>query len=100
VNPEVIAAEGLTSLEEGCLSVPDYQAEVARYEKVKVHGLDLQGKAVELDADGLLAVVLQHEIDHLNGKLFIDHISRLKRELCKRRLLKRRAKETAADAPL
>jgi peptide deformylase len=100
VNPEVIAAEGLTSMEEGCLSVPDYQAEVTRYEKVKVRGLDLQGKAVELDADGLLAVVLQHEIDHLNGKLFIDHISRLKRELCKRRLLKRRAKETAADAPL
>lgn len=100
VNPEVIAAEGLTSMEEGCLSVPDYQAEVTRYEKVKVRGLDLQGKAVELDADGLLAVVLQHEIDHLNGKLFIDHISRLKRELCKRRLLKRRAKETATDAPL
>ncbi|MGE5311536.1 MAG: peptide deformylase, partial [Nitrospirota bacterium] len=100
VNPEIIAAEGLTSMEEGCLSVPDYQAEVTRYEKVKVRGLDLQGKAVELDADGLLAVVLQHEIDHLNGKLFIDHISRLKRELCKRRLLKRRAKETATDAPL
>jgi peptide deformylase len=100
VNPEIVAAEGLTSMEEGCLSVPDYQAEVTRYEKVKVRGLDLQGKAVEFDADGLLAVVLQHEIDHLNGKLFIDHLSRLKRELCKRRLLKRRAKEAAANAPV
>jgi peptide deformylase len=99
VNPEIIAAEGMTSIEEGCLSVPDYQAEVMRYEKVKVRGLDLQGKTVELDADGLLAVVLQHEIDHLNGKLFIDHLSRLKRELCKRRLLKRRAKEAASGSP-
>jgi peptide deformylase len=99
VNPEIIAAEGVTTIEEGCLSVPDYQAEVMRYEKVRVRGLDLQGKAVELDADGLLAVVLQHEIDHLNGKLFIDHLSRLKRELCKRRLLKRRAKEAASAGP-
>jgi peptide deformylase len=82
-------------MEEGCLSVPDYQAEVTRYQKVKVRGLDLQGKSLELDAEGLLAVVLQHEIDHVNGKLFIDHLSRLKRELCKRRLLKRRAKETS-----
>jgi len=100
VNPEIIAAEGLTSIEEGCLSVPEYQAEVTRYEEVKVRGLDLQGKAVELDADGLLAVVLQHEIDHLNGKLFIDHLSRLKRELCKRKLLKRRAREASSVAPL
>jgi peptide deformylase len=95
VNPEIIAAEGLVTMEEGCLSVPDYQAEVTRYERVKVRGLDLQGSTVELDADGLLAVVLQHEIDHLNGRLFIDHLSRLKRELCKKRLLKRRAKESS-----
>jgi peptide deformylase len=95
VNPEIVSAEGLITMEEGCLSVPDYQAEVTRYQKVKVRGLDLQGKSLELDAEGLLAVVLQHEIDHVNGKLFIDHLSRLKRELCKRRLLKRRAKETS-----
>jgi peptide deformylase len=95
VNPEIISGEGLITMEEGCLSVPDYQAEVTRYQKVKVRGLDLQGKSLELDAEGLLAVVLQHEIDHVNGKLFIDHLSRLKRELCKRRLLKRRAKETS-----
>lgn len=95
VNPEMVSAEGLITMEEGCLSVPDYQAEVTRYQKVKVRGLDLQGKSLELDAEGLLAVVLQHEIDHVNGKLFIDHLSRLKRELCKRRLLKRRAKEAS-----
>ena len=95
VNPEIVSGEGLIIMEEGCLSVPDYQAEVTRYQKVKVRGLDLQGKSMELDAEGLLAVVLQHEIDHVNGKLFIDHLSRLKRELCKRRLLKRRAKEAS-----
>ncbi len=95
VNPEIVSGEGLITMEEGCLSVPDYQAEVTRYQKVKVRGLDLQGRSMELDAEGLLAVVLQHEIDHVNGKLFIDHLSRLKRELCKRRLLKRRAKEAS-----
>jgi peptide deformylase len=95
VNPEIIAAEGLTTFEEGCLSVPDYQAEVKRHEKVTVRGLSLQGKPVEIKAEGLLAVVLQHEIDHLNGMLFIDRISRLKRDLCKRRLRKRLAKENS-----
>ena len=95
VNPEMVSGEGLITMEEGCLSVPDYQAEVTRYQKVKVRGLDLQGKSMELDAEGLLAVVLQHEIDHVNGKLFIDHLSRLKRELCKRRLRRRRAKEAS-----
>ncbi|HYA02121.1 MAG TPA: peptide deformylase [Syntrophobacteria bacterium] len=95
VNPEIISGEGLITMEEGCLSVPDYQAEVTRYQKVKVRGLDLQGKSMELDAEGLLAVVLQHEIDHVNGKLFIDHLSRLKRELCKRRMRRRRAKEAS-----
>jgi peptide deformylase len=95
VNPELVSGDGLITLEEGCLSVPDYQAEVTRYQRVRVRGLDLQGKVMELDAEGLLAVVLQHEIDHLNGKLFIDRLSRLKRELCKRRLRKRRAKDTS-----
>ena len=89
VNPEIVAAEGEISIEEGCLSVPDCQSEVKRHEKVCVHGLSLRGDPVEIDAEGLLAVVLQHEIDHLNGKLFIDRISRLKRDLFKRRLRKR-----------
>jgi peptide deformylase len=92
-NPEIIAVEGEVTIEEGCLSVPDCQAEVKRHEKVKVRGVDLQGKEVEIEAEGLLAVVLQHEIDHLNGILFIDHISRLKRDLFKRKLRKRKVEQ-------
>ena len=84
-NPEIIVAEGQVSIEEGCLSVPEYMAEVKRHEKVTVCGIDLRGEEVELEAEGLMAVVLQHEIDHLNGVLFIDRISRLKRDLYKRR---------------
>ena len=92
-NPEIIAAEGELTIEEGCLSVPDYQAEVKRHEKITVRGLDIHGEEVEIEAEGLLAVVLQHEIDHLNGILFIDRISRLKRELFKRKLRKKGAKQ-------
>ena len=88
-NPEIIAAEGEVIIEEGCLSVPEYQTEVKRYEKITVRGMDLNGEEVEIEAEGLLAVVLQHEIDHLNGLLFIDRISRLKRDLYKRRLRKK-----------
>ena len=88
-NPEIIAAEGEVIIEEGCLSVPEYQADVKRYEKITVRGMDLNGEEVEIEAEGLLAVVLQHEIDHLNGLLFIDRISRLKRDLYKRRLRKK-----------
>jgi peptide deformylase len=81
VNPEIVSAEGETETEEGCLSVKDYRTNVVRAERVRVAGLDLSGNAVCLDADGLLAVCLQHEIDHLDGTLFIDRISRLKRAL-------------------
>jgi len=88
VNPELIAAAGEITIEEGCLSVPNYQSEVKRHEKVTVRGLNLNGKPVLIEAEGLLAVVLQHEIDHLNGTLFIDRLSRLKRDLIKRRLRK------------
>ena len=82
VNPELemIGDEEVES-EEGCLSVEDYRAPVARAEQVKVRATDLDGKPVEFEADGLLAVCLQHECDHLDGKLFIDRISRLKRNL-------------------
>ncbi len=93
INPEIISAEGEVIIEEGCLSVPDYQAEVKRHEKITVRGLDLHGEEVEIEAEGLLAVVLQHEIDHLNGVLFIDRISKLKRDLYKRRLRKNLAKQ-------
>ncbi len=92
-NPEIVAAEGEVIIEEGCLSVPEYQAEVKRYEKITVRGLDLNGEEVEIEAEGLLAVVLQHEIDHLNGILFIDRISRLKRDLYKRKLRKKKVEQ-------
>lgn len=92
-NPEIVAAEGEVIIEEGCLSVPEYQAEVKRHEKITVRGLDLNGEEVEIEAEGLLAVVLQHEIDHLNGILFIDRLSKLKRDLVKRRLRKKKAQE-------
>ncbi|MCG6983484.1 MAG: peptide deformylase [Deltaproteobacteria bacterium] len=93
INPEIVVAEGEVIFEEGCLSVPDYQAEVKRHEKVTVRGLNLQGEEIEIKAEGLLAIVLQHEIDHLNGMLFIDRLSKLKRDLYKRRRRKQLAKE-------
>ncbi|MGE3245358.1 MAG: peptide deformylase [Beijerinckiaceae bacterium] len=81
VNPEITWASDEKSVyEEGCLSIPDYYAEVERPARVKVGFLNRMGERQEIEADGLLATCLQHEIDHLNGVLFIDHISRLKRE--------------------
>ena len=91
LNPCVVAGEGEIIYEEGCLSVPDFCAEVRRHAKVLVKGLDREGKPREITGEGLLAVVLQHEIDHLNGILFIDHISSLKRGLYLRRLKKQAA---------
>ncbi len=88
LNPEIVEREGETETEEGCLSVRNYRANVVRSEKVRVKGVDLSGRDVCLDAEGLLAVCLQHEIDHLDGTLFIDHISRLKRALYDKRLKK------------
>ena len=88
INPEVRRAEGEVVWEEGCLSVIDYTAEVKRAARVEVVGLDEEEREVRLDGEGLLAVALQHEIDHLDGKLFIDRISRLKRDLYTRRLKK------------
>ncbi|GFK95348.1 Peptide deformylase [Fundidesulfovibrio magnetotacticus] len=81
VNPVIVSKEGQVTDEEGCLSVVNFRAKVTRAEKVKVKAKDLDGNEVEVDADGILAVCLQHEIDHLDGVLFIDHISRLKRAL-------------------
>jgi peptide deformylase len=82
INPEVVASSEERSLyEEGCLSIPDYYAEVERPADVTVNFFDVDGKPQTVKADGLLATCLQHEIDHLNGVLFIDHISRLKREM-------------------
>jgi peptide deformylase len=91
LNPCIAAGEGDIIREEGCLSVADFSAEVRRHAKVLIKGLDREGKPIEITGEGLLAVVLQHEIDHLNGILFIDHISRLKRGLYLRRLKKQAA---------
>lgn len=80
-NPEILwASEEESAYEEGCLSIPDYREEVFRPARIKFAFLDRQGKRQEMDADGLLSTCVQHEIDHLNGVLFIDHISRLKRD--------------------
>lgn len=88
INPEIIEADGLIVNEEGCLSVIDYRADVKRAKCVTVEGVDREGNPITLKKEGLDAIVLQHEIDHLNGVLFIDHISKLKRELYKIRLKK------------
>ncbi|MCX8502611.1 MAG: peptide deformylase [Beijerinckiaceae bacterium] len=81
INPEIIwSSDALNEYEEGCLSIPEFYGVVTRPTKVGVRFLDLDGKVLEREMDGLAATVIQHEIDHLNGKLFIDHLSRLKRE--------------------
>ncbi|RYZ71908.1 MAG: peptide deformylase [Proteobacteria bacterium] len=89
-NPEIILREGKTSTKEGCLSVPEFQAEVERSEKVKLRFQNIDGKSEELSADGLLAICIQHELDHLDGKLFIDRLSPLKKEMARKKLIKER----------
>jgi peptide deformylase len=82
INPEIVwSSEETSAYEEGCLSIPEYYEEVERPASIKVKYLDLDGKEQELAADGLLATCIQHEIDHINGILFIDHISKLKRDM-------------------
>ncbi|HVN88318.1 MAG TPA: peptide deformylase [Candidatus Binataceae bacterium] len=88
INPEIVEREGTIVWEEGCLSVVDYNADVERSAKVLVRAWTPDEKPIEVEASDLLAVALQHEIDHLDGKLFIDRISRIKRDLYKRRLAK------------
>jgi peptide deformylase len=104
VNPEILAAEGSLVWEEGCLSVVDFTAEVRRAARVLVRAFTPEEKEVRIEAEGLLAVALQHEIDHLEGKLFIDRISRLKRDLYKRKIKKvlreGRFEEEAAKSPV
>ncbi|MEW6408637.1 MAG: peptide deformylase [Nitrospirota bacterium] len=89
INPEIIAEEGNVMAEEGCLSVPEYTSEVKRAEKISVRGIGRDGLKKEFDAIGLLARAIQHEIDHLNGILFIDRISPLKRQIFKKRYRKK-----------
>ncbi|MBN2033775.1 MAG: peptide deformylase [Deltaproteobacteria bacterium] len=93
INPEIVQREGEIVYEEACLSVIDYSAEVKRHARVKVTGYDQNEKPVDIEAEDLLAICLQHEIDHLNGRLFIDHISTLKRALYKKKIQKMLRKE-------
>lgn len=93
INPEIIAEEGTESCDEGCLSVPDIYETVERSEKVTVKALDQNGDEYTLQADELLAVCIQHEMDHLKGKLFVDYLSPLKMQRIKKRLLKTQREE-------
>src|SRR5512139_642718 len=93
INPEIVASEGEIDHEEGCLSVPDCFEKVKRKEKVQVRGMAPDGERIEMNADGILAITLQHEIDHLNGVLILDRISGLKRDLYRRQLKKKKEKE-------
>ena len=95
INPELLDQEGDTGIEEGCLSIPEQRAFVPRAERVKVRALDYNGQPFELEADDLLAICIQHEMDHLVGKLFVDYLSPLKRQRIRQKvekLDKRRAK--------
>ena len=90
INPEVLEMDGQQVSEEGCLSVPGYYEEVERAEHIRVRYLDREGKVTEKDMEGMLAVCVQHEIDHLDGKLFVDYLSEAKRQRIRKRLTKDR----------
>lgn len=91
VNPEIVRTEGTTTYPEGCLSIPGEAEEVERAAKVWLKALDRSGAPFELECEGLLAVAAQHEIDHLDGIMFVDHLSSLKREIIRRRMKKLKA---------
>jgi peptide deformylase len=95
INPQILVAEGRGPGEEGCLSVPDIYDKVQRATHIRVRALGPDGRPFEMDAEGLLAVCIQHEIDHLEGKLFVDYLSELKRQLIRRRLEKERKQRSA-----
>ena len=90
INPEIIEKDGVTVTDEGCLSVPGYYEEVERAEHIRVRFLDRDGEAREMEAEGLLAVCIQHEMDHLDGKLFVDYLSEAKRQRIRKKLEKER----------
>jgi peptide deformylase len=100
INPEILSRDGAEMTEEGCLSVPNVYEEVERAARVRIRARDLDGQTFERDLDGLAAVCLQHEMDHLAGKLFVDYLSGLKRERIRRKLEKeRRERATGAAKP-
>lgn len=89
INPKIIEKDGEQIYDEGCLSVPEYYAPVKRAENIKITALDEQGEIYELTAEGLLAICIQHEMDHLQGKVFVDYLSRLKQDRVRKKLVKR-----------
>jgi peptide deformylase len=97
INPEIVSAEGRAPGEEGCLSLPGIYDKLERAARIRVRALDRQGAPFELTADGMLAVCIQHEMDHLEGKLFVDYLSELKRQLIRRRLQKERKQRSAGS---
>ena len=88
INPELVEKSGETGIEEGCLSIPEQRALVPRAERIKIRALNREGQSFELDADGLLAICIQHEMDHLVGKLFIDYLSPLKQQRIRQKVEK------------
>lgn len=96
INPEIISASGDSCIEEGCLSVPGFRAEVNRSSEVVLRFQDLQQEVHELHAEGLMAICIQHELDHLNGKLFIDHLPPLRRRMIQSKLKKRATEQSKA----
>ncbi|WP_295881792.1 peptide deformylase [uncultured Thiohalocapsa sp.] len=98
INPEILERTGEEQMDEGCLSVPGFFESVTRADRVRVRALDRTGEPFELETDGLLAVCIQHEIDHLDGKLFVDHISALKRQRIRKKLEKERRQSAPVPA--
>ena len=98
INPEILEKDGVTVSDEGCLSVPGYYEEVERAEHIRVRFLDRHGETQEMEAEGLLAVCIQHEMDHLEGKLFVDYLSEAKRQRIRKKLQKERRHQSAAVA--
>jgi len=99
INPEILSRDGTEVSQEGCLSVPGYFDEVERAERIRVRALDRDGQAIEQDLDGLLAICVQHEVDHLDGKLFVDYLSEMKRQRVRKKLEKERKLRAEGRVP-
>ncbi len=99
INPEILSRDGVEEMEEGCLSVPGFYETVQRADSVRFRALDRDGNPFEMEAHGLLAVCIQHEIDHLDGKLFVDYLSGLKRQRIRKKLEKQQRNHTPPAAP-
>jgi peptide deformylase len=99
INPEIVSSEGEEEMDEGCLSVPGFYETVRRPERIRAKALNRKGEPVEIETGGLLAVCIQHEIDHLNGKLFVDYISPLKRGRIRKKLEKAQRLENTSQPP-